>query len=53
MALGLRPRGRGHGRSNYYQLRDLGQALGFNVCWDSAQGKAVIETDKPYDGKDR
>jgi len=42
-----------NGGYTYYQLRDLGQALDFNVCWDGAQGKVVIETDKPYDGKDR
>jgi len=36
------------GQSTYYKLRDLGQALGFNVGY--ADGKGVfIETDKAYD----
>lgn len=32
----------------YYQLRDMGKALGFNVTW--RDGMAYIETDKPYTG---
>lgn len=36
------------GNSTYYQLRDLGQALGFNVGWTQERG-VFIETDKPYD----
>lgn len=39
------PKGGGH---TYYKLRDLGQALGFNVGWSPEQG-VFIETDKPYD----
>lgn len=35
----------------YYQLRDLGKALGFNVGW-SAQEGIFLETDKPYSDKD-
>ncbi len=31
----------------YYQLRDLGQLLGFNVGWDGSN--IYVETDKPYD----
>lgn len=40
-------RGGGH---TYYQLRDLGRALGFNVGWSAAKG-VFIETDQPYTGK--
>lgn len=40
-------KGGGH---TYYQLRDLGRALGFNVGWSAAKG-VFIETDKPYTGK--
>ncbi len=35
------------GGYTYYQLRDLGKALGFNVGWDGQ--KVFLETDKPYD----
>ena len=31
----------------YYQLRDLGRALGFNVGWSAERG-IFLETDKPY-----
>ncbi len=34
--------------STYYKLRDLGQALNFNVGWSADKG-IYIETDKPYD----
>lgn len=37
------------GGYTYYKLRDLGQALGFNVGWD---GTIFIETDKPYNPND-
>lgn len=37
------------GGSNYFKLRDLGEALGFNVGYTSGYG-AFIETDKPYQG---
>ncbi len=36
------------GGYTYYKLRDLGQALGFNVGWSGDRG-VFIETDKPYD----
>ncbi len=38
------------GGYTYYQLRDLGRKLGFNVDWSAAKG-VFIETDKPYSGK--
>lgn len=38
------------GGYTYYQLRDLGRKLGFNVSWSAARG-VFIETDKPYTGK--
>ncbi len=37
------------GAYTYYQLRDLGRKLGFNVDWSSKRG-VFIETDKPYSG---
>lgn len=37
-----------HGGFTYFQLRELGQALGFNVGWSRATG-IFVETDKPYD----
>jgi len=39
------------GGYTYYQLRDLGRALGFNVGWDMYRG-IFIETDKPYTDAD-
>ena len=35
------------GAYTYYQLRDLGRKLGFNVGWSADKG-VFIETDKPY-----
>lgn len=36
------------GGNNYVKLRDVGEAVGFNVYWD---GSAVqVESDKPYTG---
>jgi hypothetical protein len=35
------------GGSNYVRLRDIGQAVGFNVYWD---GTVQIEGDQPYTG---
>ena len=35
------------GGYTYYKLRDLGEALGFNVGWSSARG-IFIESNKPY-----
>ena len=39
------------GGYTYYQLRDLGKALGFNVGWSSERG-IFIETDKEYTDAD-
>ncbi len=36
------------GGYTYYKLRDLAQALGFNVGWSADKG-VYVETDKPYD----
>ena len=33
--------------NNYFKLRDLGKALGFNVGWSKEAG-VFIESDKPY-----
>lgn len=38
------------GGYTYYQLRDLGRKLGFNVDWSAEKG-VFIETDKPYSSK--
>ncbi len=32
--------------SNYFKLRDIGQALGFYVDWDNAKNTIVIDTEK-------
>jgi len=37
---------------NYVKLRDVGQAVDFNVCYDPARNAAIIEPDKPYIGED-
>ncbi len=37
---------------NYVKLRDVGQAVGFNVCYDPARNAAIMEPDKPYTGED-
>ncbi|MGN1001188.1 MAG: WG repeat-containing protein [Oscillospiraceae bacterium] len=39
------------GGYTYYQLRDLGKALGFNVGWSAERG-IFIETGKPYTDAD-
>lgn len=39
------------GGYTYYQLRDLGRALGFNVGWKEGRG-IYVETDKAYSEKD-
>lgn len=36
------------GGSTYFKLRDLGQALGFNVGWTAERG-VYLEPDAPYD----
>lgn len=45
---GVRFTDSGGGGHTYYKLRDLGEALDFNVGWSAARG-VYIETDKPYD----
>ncbi len=40
------------GGSTYFKLRDLGQALGFNVGFSDEQGKMFVESDKAYDPAD-
>ena len=39
------------GQATYYKLRDLGQAIGFNVGWSAEKG-IFIETNKPYTDAD-
>lgn len=39
-----------HG-NNFVKLRDIGQAVGFNVYYDSAANAVVMEPDKPYTGE--
>ena len=34
--------------SNYVKLRDIGQAVGFNVTYDAAANTVYIDPDKPY-----
>ena len=36
--------------NNYVMLRDIGQAVGFNVYWDSVNHCVQIESDKPDTG---
>lgn len=36
------------GGNNYFKLRDLGKALGFNVSWDDATRTVSILTEEPY-----
>ena len=38
------------GGSNFFQIRDLGKALGFNVDWAKDVG-IIIDPNKPYGGK--
>ena len=33
---------------NYVKLRDIGQAVGFNVFWDDTAKCVQVESDKPY-----
>ena len=37
--------------NNYVMLRDVGKALGFNVCWDSDAKCVQVESKKPYTGE--
>ena len=36
--------------NNYVKLRDIGEQVGFNVYWDSANGCVQVESGKPYTG---
>ena len=36
--------------NNYVKLRDMGEAVGFEVYWDSANGCVQVESGKPYTG---
>ncbi len=36
------------GGNNYVKLRDIGEAVGFNVYWDGTS--VQVESDKPYTG---
>ncbi len=37
--------------NNYFKLRDLGQSFDFEVAWDSNNDIIIIDTSKPYSGK--
>ena len=37
--------------SNYVKLRDIGEQVGFNVYWDSANSCVQVESGKPYTGE--
>lgn len=39
-----------HG-NNFVMLRDIGQAVGFNVYYDSATNAVIMEPDQPYTGE--
>ena len=36
--------------NNYVKLRDVGEAVGFNVWWDEESRTVQIESDRPYAG---
>ena len=36
---------------NYFKLRDIGKAVGFNVYWKSEDGTVQIERNRPYTGE--
>ena len=36
--------------NNYVKLRDIGEQVGFNIYWDSANGCVQVESGKPYTG---
>lgn len=36
--------------NNYFKLRDLGSALGFNVSWSKDKG-VIIDSNAPYSGE--
>ena len=37
--------------NNYVKLRDIGEQVGFNVCWDSDDKCVQVESKKPYTGE--
>lgn len=37
--------------SNYVKLRDVGEAVGFNVYWDDTTGTVRLDSDTPYTGQ--
>lgn len=37
--------------SNYVKLRDVGQAVGFNVYWDDTTGTVQLDSGTPYTGQ--
>ena len=37
--------------NNYVKLRDIGEQVGFNVCWDGDTKCVQVESDKPYTGE--
>ena len=37
--------------NNYVKLRDIGEKVGFNVYWDSANHCVQVESGKPYTGE--
>ena len=37
--------------NNYVKLRDIGEQVGFNVCWDSDAKCVQVESKKPYTGE--
>ena len=38
--------------NNYVKLRDIGEQVGFNVCWDSDAKCVQVESKKPYTGEE-
>ena len=41
------------GSSNYFKIRDLGEALGFNVSYDDATKTILIDPDHPYEDENK
>ena len=37
--------------NNYVKLRDIGEQVGFNVCWDGDAKCVQVESEKPYTGE--
>lgn len=37
--------------NNYVKLRDIGEAVGFNVYWDNENHCVQVESGKPYTGQ--